>query len=75
MVCGRGGLSGLRRGGITVGGLGMQGQPDGSSVRNNCEGLFTEEVTRVGKAVFEGGFKFAASEARKKFDITDSAYR
>ena len=34
MVCGQGGLSGLRRGGITVGGLGMKGQPDGYSVRN-----------------------------------------
>ena len=25
------------------------------------------------KVLFEGGFKFAASEVRKNFDITDSA--
>ena len=35
------------------GGLGLQGHPDGSSVRNMFEGSFTEEVTVSGKAVFE----------------------
>ena len=73
MVCGRGGISGLRRGGRTFGGLGLQGQPDGSSVSNIFEGPFTEEGTGAGKAIFEGGFKFADSEARKNFDITYSA--
>ena len=33
----------------------------------------TEEVAGVGKAIFEGAFKFAASEARNKFPSTDSA--
>ena len=32
MVCERGGLSIFRRGGRTFGGLGLQGNPDGSSV-------------------------------------------
>ena len=31
----------------------------------------TEEETAAGKAIFEGGFKFVASEVRRKFDITD----
>ena len=57
------------------GGLGMQGQSDGSSVNNISEGSFTEEGTGARKAIFERGFKFAASEARKKFDITASEYR
>ena len=35
------------------GGLGLQGQPDGFSVRNIFEGSFTEEVTRAGNAIFE----------------------
>ena len=38
-------------------------------------GSFTEQVTGTGKAIFEGWFKFAASEARKKFDSTASAER
>ena len=75
MVCGGGGggLSGLHRGGSTFGGLGLQGQPDGSSVRNVFEGSFTEEGTGSGKAIFEGGFKFSASGARKNFDSAASA--
>ena len=50
------------------GGLGMQFQPDGYSVRNVFEDSLTEEGTGSGKAVFEGGFTFSASESRKKFD-------
>ena len=73
MVCGRGGISGLRRGGITFGELGMQGQIDGSSVRNIFEDSCTAEGMGSGKAIFNGGFKFAASEARNKFDSTASA--
>ena len=65
MVCGRGGLSGLRRGGRTFCALGLQGQSGGSSVSNIFEGSFIEEVTGAGKAIFDGGFKFEASEARK----------
>ena len=70
MVCGKGGLSRLRRGGSTFGGLMLQGQPDEYSTRNVFEGLFTKEVTGPGKAVFKGRFKFAASKARNKLDIT-----
>ena len=73
MVCGQGGLYGLRRGGRRVGGLGLQGQPDVSSVRNIFEYSFNGEVTVAGKDIFERGFKFAASEARKKLDSTTSA--
>ena len=54
------------------GGLGLQGRYDGSSVRIFSVDSCTEEGTGSGKAIFEGGFKFAASEARKKSDITDS---
>ena len=75
MVYERGGLSGLRREGRTFGGLGLQGYPDGYSVRNVFEGSFTEDGTGSGKSFFEGGFKFAASESRKKFDSTASADR
>ena len=42
-------------------------------MRNIFEGSFTEEGTGAGKDIFEGGFKFAASEARKKSDSTASA--
>ena len=73
MVCGRGGLSGLHRGGRKFGGLGMQGQPDESSVRNIFEGSFTEDGTGSGKDIFEVGLMFAYSDARKKFDGTDSS--
>ena len=73
MVYRQGSLSGLRRGGRTFGELGLQGQPDGFSVRNIFEGSFTYEGTGSGKAIFEGMFKFAASEAKKKFDRKDSA--
>ena len=52
MVCGRGGLSGICRGGRTFGGLGLQGHPDGSSVSNIFEGSFTEEGAVSGKAIF-----------------------
>ena len=47
------------------GGLEMEGQPDGSSVTNILEDSCTEEGMGSGKAIFEGGFKFSASEARK----------
>ena len=40
---------------------------------NIFEGLFTDEVGGARKAIFEGGFKFADSEARNKFDGRDSA--
>ena len=73
MICGQGGLYRLRRGGIKFGGLGLQYQTNGYSVKNILEGSFTEEVTGTGNAIFEGGLKFEASEARKKLDITDSA--
>ena len=75
VVYGRGGLSGICRGSITCGGLGMKFQPDVSLVSNIFEGSFTEEVTGSGKSVFEVGFNFEASEARKKFYSTASAYR
>ena len=68
MVCVPGGLSGIRTVGKTFGGLGMQDQPDGSSVINMFEGSFTEEGTGAVKDIFEGGFKFVAYEAGKKFD-------
>ena len=70
MICGHGCLSGLRIGDRTFVGLGLQGKPDGSSLRNVFEGSFTEESTRGGKAIFEGGLKFAASETRKKLYST-----
>ena len=70
MVCGLGGLYGILRGGRILGELGLQGQPDGSSARNIFEYSCTEEGTGPGKALFEGGLKFAASEARKNFDRT-----
>ena len=44
--------------------LSLQGRYDGYSVRNMFEVSFTEEETGSGKFIFEGGFKFAASEAR-----------
>ena len=53
-------------------GLRLQGQPDGYSVRNIFEDLCIEEETVSGKAILEGAFKFAASEERKKFEITTS---
>ena len=55
-------------------GLGLQGQPDGSPVRNIFEGSFTEEVTGSGKAFLEGGSNFSASEARKNFDSIASVF-
>ena len=72
VICEQGGLSGICRGGRTFGGLGLQVQPDGSSVSNIFEGLFTEEGTGSGKAIFKGGFKFSASETTEKFDSTYS---
>ena len=36
------------------------------------EGSFTEEETGAVNAIFEEGFKFVASESRKKFDSTAS---
>ena len=75
MLCGQGGLYGPYRGGRKFDGLGLQGQTDISSVRNIFEGSFTEE--RIGQVnyIFEGGFKFEASETRKRFNNTTSAYR
>ena len=37
------------------GGLGLQGQPDGSSVISTFEGLFNEEITVPRKAILEEG--------------------
>ena len=42
---------------------------------NIFEDSFTEEVTGAGKDIFEGGFKFASSEAGKKSNRTSSADR
>ena len=50
----------------------MQGQPDGYSARYIFEGSCTEEGMGEGKDIFEGGLKFAASEARKYFDSNAS---
>ena len=51
----------------------MKGHPDVSSVINIFEHSFTEEGTGGRKDIFEGGYKCAASEARKIFHIIDSA--
>ena len=56
-------------------GLRLQGQNDGSLVRNIFEDSCTEEGTVVVKASFEVLFKFAASEARKKFYSIDSSFQ
>ena len=56
------------------GGLGLEGQPYGSSVRNISEGSFTEEGTVLVNYIFEGGFKLTASEERKKFDSIASEF-
>ena len=53
-------------------GLGLKGQPDGYLVTDIFEASFTEQGTVSGKDIFERGFKFSASEARKKFDNTAS---
>ena len=53
----------------------LQGNPDGSSVRNIFEGSFTEDRKEKGKDIIEVGFKFAVSEVLKKFDTTASAYQ
>ena len=42
-------------------------------MRNIFEKLCTEEGEEEGKAVFEGVFKFAVSEARNNFVGTDSS--
>ena len=73
MVCGQGGLSGLNIGSRRFFGLGMQGKPDGYSVVNILEGSFTEEGKVAGKVIFEGGFKFEDSQARKRFERIYSA--
>ena len=70
MVCGQGGLSGLRIGGRTFGGLGFQDHTYGYSEINIFEYSCTEEGTGAGKAIFDIKIKFSASEARKKFDST-----
>ena len=64
VVCGRGGLSGLHRGGRIFGGLSLQGQYDRFPERNIFEYSCNEEGTGAGKDVFEGGFKFAAYDSR-----------
>ena len=51
----------------------MKVQPDGSSVRNIFEGSFNEGVMGSGKTIFEGGFRFASSAERKKFNSTASS--
>ena len=56
-----------------VGGLGLQGQPDGFSVRNIFEDSSIEVGMGAEKDIFEGGFKFSASETWKKFNNTASA--
>ena len=56
-------------------GLVMQGQPDGSSVRNIFEGSFTKEGTGAVNDIFEGVLIFSASEAREDFDSTSSKSR
>ena len=45
-------------------GLGLQVQVDGYSERNIFEFSSTEEGTGAREAIFEGGFKFSASDAR-----------
>ena len=72
-MCGQGGLSGLHRSGKTFGGLGLQGKSDGSLASNIFKSSRTEEGMGAGKDIVEGGFRFAASEARKNFNITASA--
>ena len=44
-------------------------------MRNILEGSFTEEGTGSGNDIFQEGFKFSASESRKKFDKIDSVDR
>ena len=41
-------------------------------MRNILEGSFTEEGTGAGNAIFEGGFKFSASETRNNLYSTAS---
>ena len=65
MVCGRRGLFGNGIGGRTFGRLGFQGQPDVSLERNIFEDSFIEEGKGAGNAIFQEGFNFGASEARK----------
>ena len=55
------------------GGLGLQGNPGGSSDRNNFEDSVAELGTGSGKDIFEGGFKFAAFDARNNFNRTASS--
>ena len=42
-------------------------------MRNIFERLCTEKRTGEGKAIFEGGLKFVASDSRKNFDRIASA--
>ena len=57
------------------GGLGIQGNPYGSLMRNVLECSFAEEGKGAGKSIFGEGFKSSSSEARKKLDITYPEYR
>ena len=59
-------------GGRVFAGLGLQGHPDGSSVSNIFEDLCTEEGTEAVKNIFEGWFKFSASNKRRKLGSTYS---
>ena len=49
----------------------MKGHTGGSSVRNIFEGSFNEVGKVAGNDIFEGVFKFEASDSRKKFNSTD----
>ena len=73
MVCGRGGIYGIHRGGINFGGLGLKDKFYGSSVSNVFEGSFNEEVTGEGKDISEGSFKYSTYDERKKLYSTASA--
>ena len=64
VICGRGGIYVIHRGGRTFGGLVLQGQPDRSLEKNIFDGSCTEEGTVAGEAILEGGLKFAPSEVR-----------
>ena len=72
MVFGQGSLSGICIGGRTFGGLGLKGRSYESSLRNMFQGSLTEEGKVSGKSIFEGGFKFTASESRNQFNRTAS---
>ena len=55
------------------GGLGIQGNPYGSLMRNVLECSFAEERKGAGKSIFGEGFKSSSSEARNRFNTTYSS--